>query len=357
MIDIIKQRQIISSYFNCIRFIQAKTSKERATVESIRDFVKVSRTTADKIVNELKLIGAINDKLNINAIYSVFMGISISYDGIQISIVGLNGQEFSWKEIFKSNKEIEMLNGRIDAAYSINGLIKASIQINEIIMETKKILPLRAICFSFDDVDLTNNTFCYPNYLDNSEYQEYNIYDFCKVFIQSITTDILIQLECNAMSQLIEKEFPMIENPNTSIYVDIQKIGIFAALLINNKICYGYNSQSIRLCKLLDKQEIISLKEGIMSLEEISNIIKQIINPYAATINPSLISISGPIVSTNSRAFDYIIFEKEKIIEKCGARNYRPEFRIITNSNYSKGAAISAMYHYYNWDGTSIKHF
>ena len=52
MIDIIKQRQIISSYFNCIRFIQARTSKERATVESIRDFVKVSRTTADKIVNE-----------------------------------------------------------------------------------------------------------------------------------------------------------------------------------------------------------------------------------------------------------------------------------------------------------------
>ena len=359
MADTLKQRQMISKYFNCIRFIQAQQNrKERKTVESLREFSEIARSTADKIVNYFKAEGVVNNKLILNPTYSVFMGISVLYDGIKISVVGMDGTEISWKETFKSNRTIAELMGKLDVEYSIEGLIKSSILISEIIKRVHQALPLKAICFSFDDVDLSNATFSYTSYFEQNDTKEYNIHDFCKAFLQNISVlDISVNLESNAMSQLIASEFPLVENLNSSVYIDMQENGIFAAILVHNKIYYGYNLQSINLSKLLNEEEKRNLKSGTLNKEQLCSIVKKIVSPYAVTLNPELISISGKIVSTNSREFDFIIFEKEKILEECGARNYRPEFRIIPNSNYSRGAAISAMYHYYNWDGTCIKHF
>lgn len=351
-----EERQFISSYFNVLRFLQEDHWKERMTVEAIRNSAEISRTTADKIVNEFKSIGIINKNLAINATYAVFMGICVSYDGITISVVGLDGKEISWKEIIKQYGILTEFNGKIEAEYSIRGLTDASNTIKEILYRIKQIFLLMAVCFSFDDVDLKRNTFSYSSYtIDKNE--EYNIQDFCKLYMGDVLQDIEVRLEANAMSQLIAKEFPLKAKNNSSIYIDIQKDGIFAALILQNKISYGYNLQSLRLSKALNDQERNDFEDDSIKGERLIAIGEKLIRPFLISLNPELVSVSGPIVQENETAFNYIIFQKARIIEESGARNYYPNIKIDMESRYSKGAAISAMYHYYQWDGTCIKHF
>ena len=346
-------REIVSRNFSAVRFLQRKVGK--ITIEMFRDYMDFCRSTADKNIRDLKEIGAVSKSLDlvINGNFATFMGISVSYEEIEISIIGLDGNLIPWSEVNQCD-ELKDFTGKIEFDYTVDSLVKASTLINQIIENTKKIMKLKAVCFAFDDVDLENNEFCLSNYFSKNE-NSYNLTNFCRAFVNALTEQsIVVYLESNTVCRLMEEEIPLEKKKGNRVFIDLQRNGCFAAMIVNNKITYGYSLRSLNISKILSHEEKENLERGLVDYTEIYELSAKLTNPFVVVINPESISISGSIVARNSKVVDFILFQKAELMKKCGAREYRLNVTVNSNPSYSKGAAISGMYKYYNWDGTCL---
>ena len=347
MLDKGEQRRLISQNISYLRFIQA-TGKAK-NVEAIREAMGVSRTTADKIVKDLKVTQILNKDLSINAKYAAFMGVSMKYDGISISVVGSDGRKIQWNDILKQNEELEGFTGKIEAEYSINGLVNSSELLNKIILYVKNNFPIKAVCFSFDDVDKMNKKIAFSTYSDTRG--EMSFMQYCHACIKTEGIDEIF-LENNSMSQLIVNEFSKVgQRRERVVYLDIQRNGCYAALILNNKISYGYQLQSLCLSNLLDVEEKNSIEARTETEDNLTSIAEKLLKPYVLALNPEFIYFTGSVVQDNAKTFDNLCFKATKIKKECGARNYCLDLVPIFEAECSTGAAILAMYRYYQWNG------
>lgn len=351
MSKVLNERDFISKNFDFLRILQAETLNKR-NVEEVKRSLNVSRTTTDRMKQDLIDANVITKRLTINQNYATFMGISISYNKIEISVVGMDGKTIPWNDILSqiqfNHKDFE---GKINFNYSSSELINISVFINELILAVQSKFSVSAICIAFDCVDLKNGTFSLTEYFKES--CAYSFEDFCAVCFGEIRKDTVLFLECNAMCQLISEEFPMLKREYNSLYFNIEPNGCFAAVLSYNTLHCGYNMQTLNLSGILDTKEKKALESNDVADSELLAICIKILKALIIPLTPEWIYISGKTIYQNSRLSSLLSFQKAEVFGLCMAKNYNPNIKLLPIST-SKGAAIMAMYRYYGWDYSCI---
>lgn len=345
------ERSIVSRNFNFLRVLQQETLDKRI-VEEVKRVLNTSRTTADRSKQELIEANVITEKLAINSMFATFIGISISYSEIEVSIVGMDGKVIPWTEILSQTEcNYKDFNGKFKFNYSSSELIDISSSINELIRAIKSIYSVKAICFAFDSVDLKNGTFSLAEYY--KENCVYSFFDFCTVCFGEAQKDTVLFFENNAMCQLASKEFPMLKRDYNSLYFNLKQNGCFAAILSHNNLHCGYNMQTLNLAGVLSNMEKKALASKDVTDGELFAICAKILKAFIIPLTPEWIYINGIKVHQNARLSSMLSFKKAEIFDSCMAKNYNPKIKLIPNS-MSRGAAIIAMYRYYGWDYTCL---
>lgn len=347
-------RELVSKHFGFLRIIQQETTT-KMNVERVKEALNVSRTTAYRDKQELVQANVISEKLAINPNFATFLGISISYSEIEISVVGLDGKVIPWESILsQTKKNFENFNGRIKFSYSSFELVTLFTRIKEIIYELQLFFSLKAICIAFDEADLKKETFSLKDYFTEYGATAYSFNDFCTICFNEILGEIPFFLERNAVCQLVAKEFPMLKREHNSLYISIEQNGCFAAMIFCNVVHCGYNMQTLNLSELLDEKEKKSLLSNDVSDNDLLLICMKIFKSVVIPLTPEQIYINGKAIPQDNKFLNLLSFQRSVIFGKlCMARDYSPSIKLITNSE-SKGAAIMAMYRYYGWDYTCI---
>lgn len=344
MSDIINERDFISKRFDFLRVLQSEHLSKR-NIEEVKRVLNASRSTADRIKQDLIDANVITSKLVINQKLATFIGISISYGEIELCVVGLDCKVIPWGNILpKTNFSHKEFNGKINFDYSSSGLINISTFINELIMAVQSILPVKAICFSFDNADLKNRTFSLVEY--PKEDCAYSFDAFCLCYFGEMQKDTALFLERNTICGLVSNEFSMLRRSYNSLYFNIEPNGCFASVISFNTVHSGYNMQTLNLSGILDKNEKKALVKNDIADSELLSICIKILKALIVPLTPDLIYISGKTIHQNSKLLSLLSFQKAEIISLCMANNYNPEIKLLPNS-LSKGTAIMAMYQYY----------
>ena len=347
----LNERKLVSKNFNFLRVLQDEKLDKRR-VENVKRALNVSRVVADRMKQDLVEANVITEKLAINANFATFIGISILYGEIEISVVGMDGKVIPWLEILSQTKcNYEEFNGKVKFNYSSLGLIDIFDFINELIRAVQSIFSVKAICFSFDNVDLKNGTFSLTEYF--KEESVYSFYDFCTACLSGIEEDTLLVLESNAMCQLLSEEFPMLKREYNSLYFNIEQNGCFAAVLSYNTLHSGYNMQTLNLSGILDDKEKKALASNDVADSELLAICIKILKALIIPVTPEWIYISGKTIYQNAKLSKLLSFQKAEFVSLCTAKNYNPNIKLLSSS-MSKGTAIMAMYRYYGWDYSCI---
>lgn len=351
MLNNINERKLEKKEFDFLRVLQDEKINKRS-VEEVRRALNVSRTLADMIKQDLVDANVITKKLAINRDFATFMGISVSYSEIEISVVGMDGKTIPWNDILsKIQPNHEAFNGKIKFNHSSSELINISTFINELIQAVQSKFSLKAICFSFDSVEPKDGTFSLIEYF--KEGCEYSFYDFCAVYFGEIQKDTALFLERNAMCQLVSEEFPMLKREYNSLHLSIEQNGCFASVLFHNTLHCGYNMQTLNLSGVLDDKEKRALASNNVADSELLAICIKILKALIIPLTPECIYISGKAICQNTKLSSMLSFQKAEIVSLCMAKNYSPNIKLLSSS-VSRGTAIMAMYRYYGWDYSCI---
>ena len=351
MPKVLSEREFISKNFNFLRVLQAETLNKR-NAEEIKRLLNISRTTIDRMKQDLIDANVITERLTINQNYATFMGISISYSKIEISVVGMDGKTIPWNDILSQIQfNHKDFNGNISFNYSISELINIFAFINELILAVQSKFSLKAICIAFDYVDLKNETFSLTEYFKDS--CAYSFDDFCAVCFGEIQKGTVLFLDCNAMCKLVSEEFPMLKRNYNSLCFNIKQNGCFGAVLSHNTLHCGYNMQTLNLSGILNTKEKKDLESNYVSDSGLLEICIKILKALIIPVTPELIYISGKTISQNSKFSSLLSFQIAEVFSLCLAKDYNPNIKLFPISA-SKGAAIIAMYRYYGWDYSCI---
>lgn len=348
-------REVISKNFNFLRILQ-QDKLDKRMVEEVKRELNISRGTADKAKQDLVNANIITENLDINPNVATFIGVSISYSEIEVSVVGINGKVIPLEDILLQTKgKFEDFNGKVKFDNSISELINIFAFINELIREIQSIYSIKAVCFTFDEADIKNGSFSLAGYY--AKYRWYSFFDLCKTCFGELQKDIILFLERNAMCQLVSEEFPMVKNRDyNSLSINIEQNGCFAALQSYNLLYCGHKKQSLNLSGLLDENEKKSLASNDFTNIDLMKLCVKILQSLIIPSTPENIYISGMSICQNTDWFNFLLFKKPDIFSFCMTRDYNPNIQLISNS-ISKGAAIMAMYLYYGWDYTCIQAF
>lgn len=272
-----------------------KQKIDKRIVEVVRRTLNTSRAAADKAKKDLIEANVVLDDLTINPYFATFIGISILYSKIEISVIGMDGIEVPWIDILsKISYSPKEFNGKFEFNYTTSELICISTHINQLIKEIQSILSVKAICIAFDDADIKDTSFSLIKY--DIKNCSYSFWDFCEICFKEIKENIPIFLERNAMCQLVLIEFPMLRREYNNLYVNIEQNGCFAAVLSYGTLHCGYNMQTLNLSGLLTKTE----KEALAS-NDINNIIllsicTRILKSLVILLAPKYIYINGKLL-------------------------------------------------------------
>ncbi len=347
-------RELISSNLGMLRVLQSSNfSAKDDGLKGIANKVNLSWPTLNKIRKDMIQAKIINEDLKINSSFAFFVGISIYQNTVEISVVGLDGKPLLWKDLSPHiNNCPKNFDGKISFDYTMSSLIDSSIFIKQLICDLKCHFPIKAICFSFDDVDLKNKTFSFSNYFTGFNTSMYSFNDFCNLCLKDISDNIELYLDCNTVCQLIPNEFPCCKKNRDSIYINISQTGCYAVTIIDDKI---RNLKSLNISNLINESEKKLLVTNNVTSDDFLSIFKKLIAPFVFSLSPDYFSISNYSLPKNSNIFANFLLQKFDVLSEFGiSKTYCPDFQLGTSQSFSKGAAFSAMYQYYGWDYSCI---
>ncbi|MBQ3145637.1 MAG: hypothetical protein IJB90_03605 [Clostridia bacterium] len=347
-------RKLISSNLGMLRVLQSGNfSVKDDGLKGIVNKVNSSWPTLKKVKMDMIEAKIISEDFKINSSFAFFVGISIYQNTIEISVVGLDGKPLSWDFLSSHiNNCPKNFDGKLSFDYSMSSLIDASNSLKQLICDLECCFPIKAICFSFDDINLKNKTFSFSNYFTGYTTSMYSFNDFCDLCLKDISDNIELYLDCNSVCQIISEEFPCCKKDNDSVYINISQTGCYATTIIHNKI---RNLKSFEISNLITESEKHLLLENTVSSSEFFSICKKLIYPFSFSLLPEYFSIGHYSLKKNSDIFTNFILQKFDVFKEFGfTENNIPDFKFDTISSLSKGAALSAMYQYYGWDYTCI---
>lgn len=355
MANKLSTREFISTYLGILRTLQFSTSLARndGGIKEICKRVNLSWPTTSNVIKEMISRKIIDEDFKINSSLEFFMGISVYQNTIEISVVGLDGKPLLWKSLSPHiNNCSKNFDGKLDFDYSMSSLIDSSAFLRQLICDLKCCFPIKAICFSFDDINLKNKTFSFSNYFTGHTTSMYSFNDFCFLCLKDISDDIELYLDCNNVCQIISKEFPCCKKDNDGVYINISQTGCYSTTIIDNKI---RNSNVLEISNLISQSEKQLLLTNNVSGTEFLSICKKLIYPFSFSLLPGYFCIDHYSLSKTSDIFTNFILQKFDVFNEFGFQKHNvPDFQFDTIPSLSKGAALSAMYQYHSWDYTCI---
>lgn len=325
---------------NFFGYIHQSRDKENISVESLRARAGISRSTADKVRNSLvekKLIGKNNKFFGK---HSCYIGIAVYSKYIDISACGLDGKTISLEERFSSNVRLKLED------YSIDGFVKVTEVIRNIITTINLKNPVKGVCFSFEDVDKGKGLIYFSKSEDYFKSVGYSFENYIKSYFSDYFENIMFFLQNNAMSNLLAHEYPFFKHMNDRVYVLISDTGVYLALIEKNILKYGYNNQTINISPILTVDENNKMIKGTLEPTEIFEIYKKIIIALMP-FSPEVIVLSQ-YEENIPDGINTFLLKSGEFFQNWKIRQYYPEFQIDI-ANVARGAAVYALYKCYGW--------
>lgn len=349
-------RQLITKNLKVLRILQILQTENRKI--SINEFATKANMPWSSLNNALKaLIGQniIDKDYNINPSSAYFMGISMSKNKLDISIVGLDGKCLDLEHISKKLVISPKFLDNYHFKYSLHGFLELSRYIKEYIKDLKSVYPIKAICFSFDDANIGDKSFSTSNYFTDEVINPYSFYSFariCDYEFKDLNNDVKVFLDCNSACYVLSKEYSCFKKEGNQLYLHFAKTGFFVTPIINNKIHYGQNFQALNVTSLINKKERQCLlsKDTTCEMDKIIPILQKILTPFIITLAPNCFSLDIDTSLDNSKYWDYFFGQIYDLYSYFFKDCYYPDYQIDISPNISNGTAISAMYQYYGWD-------
>lgn len=339
-------RQLVTKQLRVLRTLQAfQTDDTKSTINEFATRTNMPWYSMKNVLNDFIAQKIIDKNYKIIPSSAYFMGISMSQDKFNISIVGLDGKkaDFKIKKIDKFKLE-----------YSLSSIIEISKHITDLINDLKSKYAIKAVCLSFDDVNLVNKTFSTYNYFSEKVTNMYPSYPFERIcnlwFKKHLTEDIDFFLDSNSVAYALSKKFPCIKEEGNQVYLHLSKTGCFVTPVIDGKIHYGYNNQTLNLSGLLDEKEKKKVLSDTATTEEKMVMLKKLIDPFIITLAPNYVAINNSLFSDSSNLFDQFFFSMPNFYGNLFNGYLYPDYEVDFCPDISTGSAISAMYQYYGWN-------
>lgn len=346
MADEVKDtRQLIAKHLRVLRTLQAfQTGNVKKSVNELAQSTNMPWTSLKNVLNSFISEKIIDKDYTIKPSSAYFMGISMSQDKFNISIVGLDGKCLDLKQISNELKNSTKFLDNFEFEYSLQGLIELSKHITNFIYDLKSVYPIKAVCLSFDDADLGSKAFSTSNHFTNEVINSYPFEKICNLYFRDLINDIEFFLDCNSACYVLSKKFPCLKKEGNQVYLYLAKTGCFITPVIDGKIHYGYNLQTLNVTTLLSEKE-----KRATSIELLS-ILQKIITPFIISLAPDYLSIGTNLFSSCPEQFEHF-FNQMPALYGCLFKGYiYPDYQLDIFPDISIGTAISAMYQYYGWN-------
>ncbi|MBQ3414048.1 MAG: hypothetical protein IJH39_01595 [Clostridia bacterium] len=191
-------RQLITKNLKVLRTLQILQTEDRKI--SINEVAVRANMPWLSLNNVLKaFIGhnIIDKDYKINPSSAYFMGISMSKNKLDISIVGLDGKCLDLEQISKKLVISPKLLDNYHFEYSLHGFLELSKYIKEYIKDLKSVYPIKAICFSFDDANIGDKSFSTSNYFTDKVIIPYSFARICEHEFKDLNDDVEVFLDVN----------------------------------------------------------------------------------------------------------------------------------------------------------------